>query len=144
MGASTSEERCSSSLWSWPQRVPTDGGEALGSPEGADDGEELGAPEWVRWSTDVPETIKMERANTIMEIQSRISWELNQEKIGKVFRCMIDRKEGDVFIGRTEFDSPEVDNEVHIPATATYLKLGDFADIRITDATDYDLYGEPV
>lgn len=93
---------------------------------------------------DVPETIKMERANAIMEIQSRISWELNQEKIGKVFRCMIDRKEGDVFIGRTEFDSPEVDNEVHIPATASYLKLGDFADIRITDATDYDLYGEPV
>lgn len=93
---------------------------------------------------DVPEAIKMERANTIMEIQSRVSWELNQEKIGKVFRCMIDRKEGDVFIGRTEFDSPEVDNEVRISAEGTYLKLGDFADIRITNASDHDLYGEPI
>lgn len=93
---------------------------------------------------DVPETIKIERANAIMEIQSRISWELNQEKIDKVFRCMIDRKEGDLYIGRTEFDSPEVDNEVRILATDTYLKLGDFAAIRITDASDYDLFGEVV
>ena len=91
---------------------------------------------------DVPEAVKMDRANQIMEIQSRISWELNQEKIGKTFHCMIDRKEGDYYIGRTEFDSPEVDNEVRIPAGSVYLKLGDFADIRITDASDYDLFGE--
>ncbi|MBT8236583.1 MAG: 30S ribosomal protein S12 methylthiotransferase RimO, partial [Bacteroidia bacterium] len=77
----------------------------------------------------IPEDVKLKRANAIMEIQSRISWELNQEKIGKVFRCMIDRKEGDVFIGRTEFDSPEVDNEVHISALDNYLKIGDFAAI---------------
>ncbi len=65
---------------------------------------------------DVPEGIKMQRANAIMEIQSQISWELNQEKIGKTFRCLIDRKEGNYFIGRTEFDSPDVDNEVLIDA----------------------------
>ncbi len=92
----------------------------------------------------IPEEIKLERANAIMEIQSRISWELNQEKIGKVFRCMIDRKEGDEYIGRTEFDSPEVDNEVHISALDTYLKIGDFAAIEITEATDYDLFGKPI
>ena len=92
---------------------------------------------------DVPESVKMDRANQIMEIQSQVSWEINQEKIGKEFRCMIDRKEGDFYIGRTEFDSPEVDNEVRIPASDVYLKLGDFADIRITDASDYDLFGEP-
>ena len=91
---------------------------------------------------DVPEAVKIERANTIMEIQSRISWEMNQEKIGQVFRCMIDRKDGDFYIGRTEFDSPEVDNEVRIPAGGAYLKLGDFASIRVTDASDYDLFGE--
>ena len=93
---------------------------------------------------DVPEAVKMDRANQIMEIQSRISWELNQEKIGTIYRCMIDRKEGEFYIGRTEFDSPEVDNEVRIPAADVYLKLGDFAAIRITDASDYDLFGEPV
>ena len=92
---------------------------------------------------DVPEPVKQQRANEIMELQSRISWELNQEKIGKTFRCMIDRKEGNHFIGRTEFDSPDVDNEVLIDASQHYLRLGDFADIRITEAADYDLYGIP-
>ena len=91
---------------------------------------------------DVPEEVKQQRANEIMEIQSQISWELNQEKIGKMFRCMIDRKEGNYFIGRTEHDSPDVDNEVHIDATKFYLKQGEFANIKITDATDFDLYGE--
>lgn len=90
----------------------------------------------------VPEEVKQQRANEIMEIQSQISWELNQEKIGKTFRCMIDRKEGNYFIGRTEHDSPDVDNEVHIEASKFYLKQGEFANIRITDATDFDLYGE--
>ena len=93
---------------------------------------------------DVPEAIKQERANRIMELQAGISWELNQQKIGKTFRCLIDRKEGNTFIGRTEFDSPDVDNEVHIDASKHYLRVGDFAEIRITDAADYDLYGEPV
>ena len=93
---------------------------------------------------DVPAEVKQNRANEIMEIQSQISWELNQEKIGKVFKCIIDRKEGTNFIGRTEFDSPDVDNEVLIDATKQYLKTGEFVDIRITDATEFDLYGEAV
>ncbi len=91
----------------------------------------------------VPEEVKQERANQIMEIQSQISWELNQEKIGKVFRCIIDRKEGNYFVGRTEFDSPDVDNEVLIDASQHYVKIGDFTTIKIIDASDYDLYGEP-
>lgn len=93
---------------------------------------------------DVPEAVKQERANEIMEIQSQISWELNQEKIGKTFRCIIDRKEGNHFVGRTEFDSPDVDNEVLIDATKHYVKIGDFTIIEITDASDFDLYGVPV
>ncbi len=93
---------------------------------------------------DVPELVKQERANEIMELQSQISWELNQEKIGKTFRCIIDRKEGDYFIGRTEFDSPDVDNEVLIDAAKYYLKQGEFVEIKIQDAADFDLYGIPV
>ncbi|MFC4094622.1 30S ribosomal protein S12 methylthiotransferase RimO [Euzebyella saccharophila] len=93
---------------------------------------------------DVPEDVKQERANEIMELQSQISWELNQEKIGRTFKCMIDRKEGNYFVGRTEFDSPDVDNEVLIDATQHYLKQGEFAEIKIFDAADFDLYGEPV
>jgi len=93
---------------------------------------------------DVPQEIKQERANEIMEIQSQISWELNQQKIGTSFRCIIDRKEGNHFVGRTEFDSPDVDNEVLIDATKFYLKQGEFAMIKITQAADFDLYGEPI
>jgi len=93
---------------------------------------------------DVPEEVKLARANEIMEIQSQISWELNQEKIGKTFRCLIDRKEGNYFVGRTEYDSPDVDNEVLIDAKKHYVKIGDFVDVKIIDATDYDLYGEPI
>jgi ribosomal protein S12 methylthiotransferase len=92
---------------------------------------------------DVPEDIKQQRANEIMELQSQISWELNQQKIGKTFRCVIDRKEGNYFVGRTEFDSPDVDNEVLIDASKYYLKQGDFTSITITDAADFDLYGIP-
>lgn len=92
---------------------------------------------------DVPENVKQDRANDIMELQSQISWELNQEKIGKSFRCIIDRKEGNYFVGRTEFDSPDVDNEVLIDATKHYLKQGEFTNIKITDAADFDLYGVP-
>ena len=93
---------------------------------------------------DVPEEVKLARANEIMEIQSQISWELNQQKVGKTFRCLIDRKEGNYFIGRTEYDSPDVDNEVLIDAKKHYVKIGDFVEVKIIDATDYDLYGEPV
>ncbi len=93
---------------------------------------------------DVPEEVKQQRANDIMELQSQISWELNQEKIGKIFKVVIDRKEGDYFVGRTEYDSPDVDNEVLIDATKTYLKTGEFATVKITDAADFDLYGEMV
>ena len=92
---------------------------------------------------DVPEEVKLARANEIMEIQSQISWELNQQKIGKTFRCLIDRKEGNYFVGRTEYDSPDVDNEVLIDAKKHYVKIGDFLEVKIIDATDYDLYGEP-
>ena len=93
---------------------------------------------------DVPEEVKLARANEIMEIQSQISWELNQQKVGKTFRCLIDRKEGNYFVGRTEYDSPDVDNEVLIDAKKHYVKIGDFVEVKIIDATDYDLYGEPV
>ncbi|ADV49721.1 30S ribosomal protein S12 methylthiotransferase RimO [Cellulophaga sp. E16_2] len=93
---------------------------------------------------DVPEDVKQERASQIMEIQSQISWELNQEKVGQTLRCIVDRKEGPHFIGRTEFDSPDVDNEVLIDASKFYLKVGDFVNINITEAADFDLYGEPV
>ncbi|UUV20783.1 30S ribosomal protein S12 methylthiotransferase RimO [Paenimyroides aestuarii] len=93
---------------------------------------------------DVPADVKQNRANEIMDIQAQISWELNQEKIGKTFRCIIDRKEGNNFVGRTEFDSPDVDNEVLIDATKHYLKVGEFATIEIYDASEFDLYGTPV
>ncbi|MEO1012840.1 MAG: 30S ribosomal protein S12 methylthiotransferase RimO [Bacteroidota bacterium] len=93
---------------------------------------------------DVPETVKQQRANVIMEIQSQISWELNQGKIGKTFPCLIDRKEGNYFVGRTEYDSPDVDNEVLVDARKHYVKVGDFTQVKITDAADFDLYGEPV
>ncbi|PZR22254.1 MAG: 30S ribosomal protein S12 methylthiotransferase RimO [Flavobacterium psychrophilum] len=92
---------------------------------------------------DVPAEVKQQRANEIMDIQSQISWELNQEKIGQTFRCIIDRKEGAHFVGRTEFDSPDVDNEVLIDASIAYLKTGEFVNIKITDATEFDLYGVP-
>jgi ribosomal protein S12 methylthiotransferase len=93
---------------------------------------------------DVPEVIKQSRANAIMELQSQISWELNQDKIGQEFKVVIDRKEGNYFVGRTEFDSPDVDNEVLIDATKTYLKTGEFTRVKITDAADFDLFGEVV
>ena len=92
----------------------------------------------------VPEEVKQDRANQIMELQAQISWELNQEKIGQEFKVLIDRKEGNHYIGRTEFDSPDVDNEVLLDATSQYLKTGDFVQVKITEATDFDLYGEVV
>jgi ribosomal protein S12 methylthiotransferase len=93
---------------------------------------------------DVPEKVKKERADKIMALQSDISYALNQEKIGKTFKVLFDRAEGDYFIGRTEFDSPEVDNEVLVKKENTYVRLGDFANVEITSADHYDLYGSIV
>jgi len=90
---------------------------------------------------DVPDEIKQERADAVMELQTQISQELNQEKIGKTFKVLVDRKEGNFFVGRTEHDSPEVDNEVLIDATESYARIGDFVEVEITDATEFDLYG---
>ena len=93
---------------------------------------------------DVPEELKQKRLNEIMEIQSKIALNNNEKLIGKVFKCLIDRKEGTNFIGRTFMDSPDVDNEVVIDAKKFYLKLGDFVSIRIIGANNYDLVGIPV
>lgn len=96
-----------------------------------------------RLTDDVLPEVKQERANTIMQIQAEISWEQNQKKVGKIFRCVIDRKQGDFFIGRTEIDSPDVDNEILVDARRYYLKTGDFAYLKIVEATDFDLYAIP-
>ena len=93
---------------------------------------------------DVPDEVKMERANEIMALQSDISWALNQEKIGKQYRVVIDRKEGEYYVGRTEFDSPDVDNEVLIAAQDGYLRQGDFYIVHITEAEDFDLYAKVI
>lgn len=92
----------------------------------------------------VPEEVKQERAEAVMALQQGISLELNQQKAGKTFKVLFDRKEGEYFIGRTEFDSPEVDNEVLVSAKSGYVRVGDFANVKITSAEDYDLYGEIV
>lgn len=91
---------------------------------------------------DVPEDVKAERASRLMEIQQEISLRKNIGKVGQVMKVLFDRKEGEYFIGRTEFDSPEVDNEVLIPADSNFVRVGDFANVKITDAEEFDLYGE--
>jgi ribosomal protein S12 methylthiotransferase len=93
---------------------------------------------------DVPAEVKAERANRIMEIQQEISFEKNQAMVGNTYRVLFDRKEGEFFVGRTEGDSPEVDNEVLVNAEEHYVRIGDFAQVRITEASDYDLFGELV
>lgn len=93
---------------------------------------------------DVPAEVKADRANRLMEIQQSISLEHNEAKVGKTFRVLFDRKEGEYFVGRTEYDSPEVDNEVLVPAAKQYVRIGDYAQVRITEASDYDLYGEVI
>jgi len=93
---------------------------------------------------DVPESVKKKRMNEIMKIQSKISYELNQNKINKTYMCIIDRKEGNNYVGRTEFDSPDVDNEVLVDARKHYLKIGDFVNLKIVDSTEFDLYAVPV
>ncbi len=93
---------------------------------------------------DVPDDVKQERMEEVMELQQGISLELNQAKIGKTFKVLIDRKEGGDFVGRTEFDSPEVDNEVIIESKENYLRMGDFVKVKVTAATEFDLTGEVV
>ena len=90
---------------------------------------------------DISDEVKKARQEEIMDLQMHISWELNQKKIGKTFKVLFDRKEGDCFIGRTEFDSPDVDNEVLVKATDTYIRMGDFANILIEKTDHFDLYG---
>ncbi|MBT0812257.1 30S ribosomal protein S12 methylthiotransferase RimO [Litoribacter ruber] len=91
-----------------------------------------------------PEEVKQERANHLMEIQEQISYDLNQEKIGKTFKVLVDKKENGQWVGRTEYDSVEVDNEVLIDASKHYCRVGDFVDVKITEATEFDLYGDVV
>lgn len=93
---------------------------------------------------DVPAEVKERRAAAIMEVQADISWENNLAKIGKTFKVLFDRVEGEFFVGRTEFDSPEVDNEVLVKTEGNYVRIGDFAMIEVIDATEYDLYGKVV
>ena len=92
----------------------------------------------------VPDEVKHQRVEEIMDLQSSISYKLNQKRIGKIYKVLFDRKEGEYFIGRTEFDSPDVDNEVIVRAKDFYLRIGDFANIKITKADHYDLYGDVV
>ena len=94
---------------------------------------------------DVAEKIKRKRADAVMAVQQEISFKLNQEKVGKTFKILVDRKEGEFFISRTEFDSPDVDNEVLVKAdNETYMRVGDFATVKIYEASDFDLYGKLV
>lgn len=93
---------------------------------------------------DISPELKAERANELMEIQQEISTRKNHEKVGQTFKTLFDRKEGGYFVGRTEGDSPEVDNEVLVPAKKQFARIGDFAQVRITEATEYDIYGEIV
>ena len=92
---------------------------------------------------DVSEKVKRKRADAVMAVQQEISMQLNQQKVGQDFKVLIDRKEGEYYVGRTEFDSPDVDNEVLIKADSeTYLRIGDFTDVNIYEASDFDLYGK--
>jgi ribosomal protein S12 methylthiotransferase len=92
---------------------------------------------------DIPAEVKQQRADAVMELQQGISLEINQQRIGQTLKVLVDRKEGPVYVGRSEFDSPEVDNEVIIQSE-NYLRTGDFVNVKITGATEFDLTGEPV
>ena len=93
---------------------------------------------------DVPQEVKQDRANQIMALQSGISMELNQAKVGKTYKVLFDRVEGDYFIGRTQYDSPEVDNEVLVHNKDGFARIGDFANVEVTDAEEFDLFGKIV
>ena len=90
----------------------------------------------------IAKSVKNKRLNEVMELQSQISWELNQNKIGQTFKVLIDRKHGNYYVGRTQFDSPDVDNEVLIEAKSNFLRVGEFVNAKIIDASDFDLYAE--
>jgi ribosomal protein S12 methylthiotransferase len=92
---------------------------------------------------DVPADVKQDRVDEVMALQQKISTELNEQKVGQTFKVLFDRKDGGFFVGRTEFDSPEVDNEVLVDAANNYLRVGDFADITVTSAEEFDLIGIP-
>ncbi len=92
----------------------------------------------------IPQELKEQRASELMGVQESISFELNQKRVGNVYKVLFDRKEGGYFIGRTEYDSPEVDNEVLVDAKKYFARLGDFANVKITSAEEFDLYGELV
>jgi ribosomal protein S12 methylthiotransferase len=92
---------------------------------------------------DVSEKVKRKRADAVMALQQEISYKLNQQKVGQTYKVLFDRKEGEYFIGRSEFDSPDVDNEVLVKAVGdTFVRIGDFANVKITEANDFDLYGD--
>ncbi len=93
---------------------------------------------------DVPEEVKQERVDQIMEVQQEISYDINQTKVGKEFKVLVDRVDGGFFIGRTEYDSPEVDNEVVLDAKTNYARIGDFVQVKVDRAEDFDLYGSIV
>src|SRR5690606_27305332 len=93
---------------------------------------------------DVPDAVKQERADAIMELQQGISLEINQQRIGETYKVLVDRKEGADYIGRTEYDSPEVDNEVIIKSPHDYLRTGDFVAVKVTGASEFDLTAVPV
>ena len=93
---------------------------------------------------DVPDEVKQERSDAIMEIQQGISYDKNQDKIGNRYKVLIDKNDGGFFVGRTQFDSPEVDNEVLINASINYATIGSFVDVKIDAAEDFDLYGHIV
>ena len=91
---------------------------------------------------DVPEQVKRSRSNKIMALQQKISTEKNKNKVGKTVKVLVDRVDANNYYGRTEQDSPEVDNEVIIPSKEMHLRVGDFYDVRITDSKEYDLIGK--
>lgn len=106
--------------------------------------EEQGTPSARLYDDNIPEEVKQERLSRLMRLQQKISAEIQEDKVGKEMRIVIDRKEGDWYVGRTEYDSPEVDPEILIPASVDGLAPGMFYNVRVTKADDFDLYGEVI
>ena len=106
--------------------------------------EEQGTPSARLYDDNIPEDVKQERLSRLMRLQQKISAEIQENKVGKEMRIVIDRKEGDWYVGRTEYDSPEVDPEILIPASVDGLAPGMFYNVRVTKADDFDLYGEVI
>ena len=106
--------------------------------------EEQGTPGARLYEDNIPEDVKQERLSRLMRLQQRISAEIQEEKVGKEMRVVIDREEGEWYVGRTEFDSPEVDPEVLIPSSSADMLPGTFCNVRIVRADDFDLYGEVI